>query len=98
MYSYGYSYLKQGTVKRIHVDRRVIAQNRKNGTHEPTITVQTSKGPHKCRRAVVLGNGEMVQAGPVYSDEDGKMVRVIKPLGCGARVWFETRAAVEMIT
>jgi len=91
-------YLKAGTIKRIHVDRRVIAQNRKNNTHEPTITVQTSKGPHKCRRATVLGIGEMVQAGPVYSDVDNKLVRVVKPLSCGARVWFETDAAVEMIT
>ncbi|MCI0354302.1 MAG: hypothetical protein L0099_04565 [Acidobacteria bacterium] len=59
--------------------------------------MQTSKGPLKGRRAEVLGYGRMVQAGPVISEVDGSLVRTIKPLSCGARVWFETRAAVEVI-
>jgi hypothetical protein len=91
------TYLKAGTVKRIHVNRQVIAQNRTSGANEPAVTVQTSKGPHRARRAVVLGHSEMVQAGPVISEVDGSLIRTIKPLSCGARVWLETRAAVEVI-
>lgn len=80
-------YLKAGTIKRIHVDRRVLAQNRVNTHQQPAITVQTSKGPLKAKRAMVLGVGEMIQAGGA-----------IKALSCGARVWYETKAAVEVIT
>lgn len=90
-------YLRSGTVKRIHVDRRIIAQNRKNGTDLPAITVQTSKGPLKCREANVLGMGRMVQSGRYRRDADGSVLE-IKPLSCGARIWFQTNAAVEVIT
>lgn len=89
-------YLKAGTVKRIHVDRRVMAYNRKNGTNEPACTVQTSKGSKKCIRAPILGVSEMRQAGRFQRD-DGSWYEV-KPLSCGARAWVETRAAVEVIT
>ena len=92
-------YLKAGTIKRIHVDRHMMTFNRNNPTRQvPAITVQTSKGPYKARKAVVLGHSEMVQAGPVYSEVDGSILRTIKPLSCGARVWLETKAAVEVIT
>lgn len=93
-------YLKAGTIKRIHVDRRVIAQNRKSGGNAPSITVQTSKGPLKALRATVLGEGEMMQAGSFTREyAPGKWTTdVVKPLSCGARVWFETKAAVEVVT
>jgi len=82
------TYVKQGLIKRIHVDRRIVAQNRKRGENKPAVTVQLSSGSLKARRVSVLGNSEVVQA-------DG--VRV-KPLNCGARIWIETRAAVEVFT
>lgn len=93
-------YLKAGTIKRIHVDRRILAQNRKTGTSTPAITVQTSKGPLKALRATVLGHGEMMQAGEFHREHaPGEWtIDFIKPLSCGARVWFETRAAVEVVT
>lgn len=47
----------------------------------PAITIQTSKGPIKAHEALVQGWGKMIQ-------------RDDKPLSCGARIWFETRAAV----
>lgn len=90
-------YLKAGTIKRIHVDRAVLASNRKNNENVPAITVQTSKGPYKCRKATVLGASEMVMAGTFRRDADDSEY-TIKPLGCGARVWLETKSAVEMIT
>jgi hypothetical protein len=90
-------YLPAGTIKRIHVDRRVLAQNLKAGANAPAVTVQTSKGPLKAIQATVLGHSEMMQAGTFIRDADGSR-RTVKPLGCGARVWLETRAAVEVIT
>lgn len=74
--------LTAGTVKRIHVDRRVLAQNRKDGGDRPAWTVQTSKGPYKARRVEVHG----------YLVGDQRM----KQLSCGARMYLETRAAVEL--
>jgi hypothetical protein len=77
--------LRAGTIKRIHVDRRVVAANRKRGAcyQLPAITVQTSKGPYKAFAANVFGAGRMVQS--------------TKPLACGARIWFETKARVEVV-
>lgn len=67
-----------GTIKRIHVDRRVIAQNRKSGGDEPAWTIQTSKGPIKCRFWNIVG---------AASGRQGA-----KPLSCGARMYIETTA------
>lgn len=78
-------HLKESNIKRIHVDRRIIAQNLKRGENKPTITVQTSKGPIKASRVEVLGPSTFMQAGI-----DG-----VKPLSCGARVWIETRSPVK---
>lgn len=91
------TYLKAGTVKRLHVDRRIIAQNIKNGRNEPAMTVQTSKGPLKARRVEILGPSTFEQAGPVVSEVDGTVVREIRPLSCGARLWIKTTSALEVI-
>lgn len=90
-------YLRAGLVKRIHVNRQIVARNRKTGANDPAITVQARGGPYKARSVTVLGHGTMVQAGPEYSEVDGQLIRVIKPLSCGARLWYETKAAVEVI-
>lgn len=74
--------LKSGTIKRLHVDKQVIAQNRKYGTNLPPITVQTSKGPHKAQTVQIKGPSTFVHSPH-------------KPLSCGARVWIETHAEVE---
>lgn len=76
--------IKAGIVKRIHVNRQVMASNRKNGGDAPPITVQTSKGP--LRAHIVEGRGFRV----VHAGER----RGIKPLSCGARVWIETKSEV----
>jgi hypothetical protein len=73
--------LKHGTIKRLHVDRRVVASNAKNGTVHPAVTIQTSQGPFKAMRAEILGPSSFI-----YSPH--------KPLSCGARLWVETRAEV----
>lgn len=74
--------LKSGTVKRIHVNRQAIARNRKNGTDEPTLTVQTSKGPIVGRRVTVHGTVEFDQHA--------------KRLSCGARVYGVTYGPVTI--
>lgn len=73
--------IRKGLIKRIHVNKHVIAQNVKHGTHEPAITIQTSVGPVRAHRVSINGPSEMI-----YSD---------KPLSCGARVWLETTAEVD---
>ncbi len=73
--------LKAGTIKRIHVDRRIIAQNRKDGGDRPHWTIQTSAGSIKCRAWYLTG------AIRGSTPED-------KKLSCGARVYMVTRAAV----
>ena len=74
-----YVYLNEGTIKRIHVDRRVIAQNLKRGENSPPVKVQTSKGSIACYGVTIFGGSRVI-----YSPE--------KPLSCGARLWIETRA------
>lgn len=75
-------YLRAGTIKRIHVDRRVLAMNRKHGTKEPAWTIQTSKGPIKCREWWTTGLAW--GSGPEA-----------KQLSCGARMYIVTYAKVE---
>lgn len=74
-----YIYLKAGTIKRIHVDKRVIMANLKHGRNDPPVTVQTSKGSVKTYGVTIFGPSRMV-----YSPD--------KPLSCGARLWLETHA------
>jgi hypothetical protein len=77
--------INAGTIKRLHVDKQIIARNRKEGRDDPTLTIQTSKGSFKASVVLVDGPCKFIQAGPA----SGR-----KPLSCGARVWVETRAKV----
>lgn len=76
---------KSGTIKRIHVDKHVIAANLKHGRNDPPITIQTSKGSHKCFGVDIRGVSRFVY-------------RPTKPLSCGARLWIETHAEVVSYT
>jgi hypothetical protein len=73
--------IRAGILKRIHVNRGLLAANKKHGTRQPPITIQCSDGRVSARRVVVNGAVEVV-----YGD---------KQLSCGAWVWVETRAAVR---
>lgn len=77
--------LAPGTIKRLHVNRHVIADNRKNGKRGPALTIQTSRGPFRAHAVNILGPSTMI-----YSPD--------KPLSCGASAWIETCAAVEFTT
>lgn len=68
----------------IHVNQHVIKSNRKDGVLEPVLTVKTYKSNTYAHEVVVHGPSRVV-----YSPE--------KPLSCGAHVWMETEAEVEII-
>lgn len=73
--------------KRLHVNQHVIKRNNKvieGGDLEPVITVKHKGGNTYAHRAKILGPSEVV-----YSPD--------KPLSCGAKVWVETTAEVELI-
>lgn len=70
--------------KRIHVNQHHIRHNLKNPDDpKPVLTVKTSKSNTKCNRVVINGTSEVV-----YSPD--------KPLSCGAKVWIETDAEIEV--
>lgn len=77
--------LRKGLIKRIHVNQQKIRTARNTGCDLASLTVQTSKGPYAARRVVINGPSTLVQS-------------LDKPLSCGARVWIETRAEVEVHT
>lgn len=70
-------------IKRIHVNQHNIRANGKDGGNRPTITVKTYNANTYGRRVSILGPSEIV-----YSPD--------KPLSCGAKVWIETKAPVEV--
>lgn len=77
--------LAAGTIKRLHVNRHVIAANRKTGKRAPALTIQTSKGPFRGQVVIINGPSQMVY------DPDN-------PLSCGAVAWVETTAEVQFTT
>ena len=66
----------------IHVNQHVIKANAKNGTNDPVLTVKTYKENRYAHEVTIHGPSKVV-----YSE---------KPLSCGARVWIETQAKVEI--
>ncbi len=72
-------------MKYIHVNKQFLAQNAKDGKNRPVYTVKFSKSgkPRYARAVKILGPSELV------ADED--------QLKCGARVWLQTEADVELV-
>jgi hypothetical protein len=68
----------------IHVNQHVIKANAKDGTNDPVLTVKTYKENRYAHEVVIKGDSKIV-----YSAD--------KPLSCGARVWIETQAEVEIV-
>ena len=69
---------------RIHINQHKIKSNLKNNLNEPVITVKTSKDNRYAKEVKILGESKVI-----YSPK--------KPLSCGARVWIETEAKVELL-
>lgn len=76
--------IREGIIKRIHVDQHRIRANARDGTDLPVLTVQTYEGPRKAHEVAILG--------------PSRVVFTEKPLSCGARCWIETLAEVELLT
>ena len=68
----------------VHVNQHVIKSNRKNGVQEPVLTVKTYKDNRYAHEVLIKGDSKIV-----YSPD--------KPLSCGAHVWIETMAEVEVV-
>jgi len=68
----------------IHVNQHIIKKNTKEGTNDPVLTVKTYKSNTYAHEVIIKGNSRVV-----YSAD--------KPLSCGARVWIETEAEVEVV-
>ena len=73
---------REGTIKRLHVDRHVIAANHKHGKFDPPISVQTSQGTLKAGTVEINGPSTIIYGGECQ-------------LSCGARLWIETKAAIN---
>ena len=69
--------------KRIHVNMHVVRKNHKTGERNPVLTVKTSKSNEYGHEVIIHGMAKVV-----YSPD--------KPLSCGAKVWIETEADVEV--
>jgi len=67
----------------IHVNQHVIKANAKTGANDPVLTVKTYKSNTYAHEVQIHGPSRVV-----YSAES--------PLSCGARVWIETDALVEV--
>lgn len=70
--------------KRIHVNQHLIKSNKKNKKNVPVLTCKTYK-ENRLGHSVRINGPSVV----VYSPD--------KPLPCGATVWIETDADVEVI-
>lgn len=69
---------------RIHINRNIIQYNQKHDTAFPVCRVQEGNKVRYCRE--------------VYWDGPSKMIyRPENPLPCGAKLWIETEAEVDLI-
>ena len=68
----------------IHVNQHVVRANAKNGTNDPVLTVKDYKSNRYAHSVNINGVSRVV-----YSPD--------KPLSCGAKVWIETQAEVEVV-
>ncbi len=70
-------------LKRIHVNQHIIRSNKKHNLNEPVITVKSSKSNNYAHEVEIKGPSKVI-----YSPN--------KPLSCGAKVWVETTAEVNL--
>lgn len=70
--------------KRIHVNQAHIRANKKAGTDVPVLTIKTYNSNTYAHEVAIHGPSKIV-----YAPD--------KPLSCGARVWIETDAEVEIL-
>ena len=71
-------------MKIIHINRNIIQQNSKHGKDSPVCRVEEKGVVKYCMEVNILGPSRMVY-------------RPNKPRPCGAKLWLETDAEVELI-
>ena len=68
----------------VHVNQHNVRSNATKGTDLPVLTVKTYRSNRYAYEVDIKGPSKLV-----YSPD--------KPLSCGARVWVETEAEVEVV-
>lgn len=68
---------------KIHVNQHIIKKNAKTGANDPVITVKNYKQNRYGSEVTINGESKVI-----YSPD--------KPLRCGAKVWIETEAEVDV--
>lgn len=81
--------IRDGLLKRIHVDQHVIRDNTNNHEDAPPVTVQARGGPYKGHEVVILDAAGVECARVIYRPHD--------PLSCGARLWIECTGEVHTV-
>ena len=71
-------------MKIIHINRNIIQSNAKHSREEPVVRVEENGKVQYCMEVDIKGPSRMVY-------------RPDKPRPCGAKLWIETDADVEMI-
>lgn len=74
--------------KRIHVNKHVIEQNKKNQENQPVLSCKTYKENIYGNDIKIFDKEGNICANIKYSPQ--------KPLSCGAVVWIETDNEVEV--
>lgn len=77
--------IDRGTIKRITVNRHIVATNRVHEKFGAPLSVQTSKGVFTGHEVFIGGLCKLK-----YTPD--------KPLSCGATVYIETHASVQLTT
>ena len=82
--------LRRGILKRIHVRQDRIRSNihRLPEDREPVVTVRTSQGVRYGDTVIIKDDRGNEVARIVYRPES--------PLSCGARLWIESKAEIEI--
>lgn len=78
--------IKDGVIKRLHVNMHVIRDNTKTGARNPPLTCKTGGKNLKASQIDIVDKDGAVVASIVYRPDD--------PLDCGARVWITSHAEV----
>lgn len=71
-------------MKIIHINRNIIQRNAKHNTEEPVCRVEENGKVQYCMEVIIKGPSRMVY-------------RPDKPRPCGAKLWIETEAEVELL-
>lgn len=71
-------------MKIIHINRNIIQRNAKHGTENPVCRVEENGKVVYCMEVIIKGPSRMVY-------------RPDAPRPCGAKLWIETEAELELI-